>query len=108
VERSPSLGLIQSCRSISRASRHDLLDILDEFSSPRPPVYAIRRADARLHDSLGHRPRTIAFPFGRHDDATDALVREFGYDPVFTTGNRIDAAEIPALMRAASEERIPA
>jgi len=76
--------------------------------SPEAQRRDMRRADALLHDILGHRPRTIAFPFGRHDDATDALVREFGYDPVFTTGNRIDAAEIPALMRAASEERIPA
>lgn len=76
--------------------------------SPEAQRRDMRRADALLHEILGQRPRSIAFPFGRHDAATDALVREFGYDPVFTTENRVDAAALPALMRAASEERIPA
>lgn len=70
-----------------------------------------QRADAllahdRLTDLLGEPPTSIAFPFGRRDEHTDQIARDLGYDPAFTTEERIDAMDLPRLFAtAAAPER---
>ena len=48
------------------------------------------RAAAIMERLFGRRDRAIAYPFGRHDACTRALVSEFGYTHAFTTDERVD------------------
>ena len=58
--------------------------------SPLEQAWDMARASGLMNRQFGARPRAIAFPFGRRDEATDELARLFGYTLAFTTDDRVD------------------
>ena len=54
----------------------------------------MRRAHRRMTELFGDRPRTMAYPFGRADETTRRLARQFGYIHAFTTDDRVDGMNI--------------
>jgi hypothetical protein len=58
----------------------------------------MHRAVATMNALCGALPRTIAYPFGRATPATEAIARGCGYTFGFTTANRIDARDVPAVL----------
>jgi peptidoglycan/xylan/chitin deacetylase (PgdA/CDA1 family) len=47
-----------------------------------------------MNHLFGVRPRPIAFPFGRADQTTYALLAKHGYTTAFTTDDRVDAKDV--------------
>jgi peptidoglycan/xylan/chitin deacetylase (PgdA/CDA1 family) len=59
--------------------------------SARDQAADVYRATTTLNAQFGAMSRTFAYPFGRYNKTTQALVRGCGYTFAFTTQNRVDA-----------------
>lgn len=72
--------------------------------TPLEQAMDMGRAVGLMNGLFGVRPRTIAFPFGRADEATRTLCQAFGYTHAFTTEDRVDCQFLDALW--AKDDRI--
>lgn len=57
----------------------------------------VHDAVRRLEAELGVRPRYFAYPYGHHDDRSDALVAEFGFDAVMVASAQSGSGSQPDL-----------
>ena len=73
----------------SHALTHPSLPSLDTATKARE----IRDSVARCEAISGHRPATLAYPFGDHDPECEALAEQAGFDCACITGQRFVTAD---------------